>query len=59
MVDELIVITVNGKTLSFKNVGNITYKTDVIEFDYNNGVRTGTPGHGIILKESVSMIIFK
>ena len=58
MVDELIVITVNGKTLSFKNVENITYKTDVIEFDYN-GVRTGTPGHGIILRESVSMLLFK
>ena len=58
MINELIVITINGKTLSFKEVENITYKTDVIEFDYN-GVRTGTQGHGIILKESVSMLLYK
>ena len=58
MINELIVITINGKTLSFKDVENVTYKTNVIEFDYN-GVQTGTPGHGIILKESVSMILSK
>lgn len=58
MVDELIVVTINGKTLSFKDAENIVYKTDVIEFDYN-GLRTGTKGHGIILRESVSMILLK
>ena len=58
MVNELIVITLNGKTLSFKNVENIVYKTDVIEFDYK-GLRTGTKGHGIIFRESTSMILFK
>ena len=49
MVNELIVITINGKTLSFKDVENVAYKTNVIEFDYN-GVQTGTQGHFIILK---------